>query len=57
MINNLKIHYCEIPAKTVHYPADGTGRDTYIKKNNGGLLISPRISRSIIGKTLKLNIF
>ena len=49
MINPLKINYCEIPPKTVHYPADGTGRDSYIKKNNGGLLISPRISKSIIG--------
>lgn len=23
--------------KTVHYPIDGTGRDTYVKVNEGGL--------------------
>ena len=43
MLNSLKIKFCEIPPKTVYYQTDGTGRDSYIKKNNGGLLVSPRI--------------
>ena len=49
MISRLKINYCELPPKNVYYQADGTGRDSYIKKNNGGFLITPKISKSIIG--------
>jgi hypothetical protein len=29
--------------KTVYYKTDGTGRDTYIKNYNGGLLSKDRI--------------
>ena len=49
MLNHLNMKSCELPPKGVHYLVDGTGRDSYIKKNNGGLLITPKISRSIIG--------
>jgi len=54
MINSINYKGCEILPKFVIYPPDGSGRDIYIKKNNGGLLIAPKISKSIIGIT-KIN--
>ncbi len=33
---------CEIPAKTLHYFSNGTGRDSYIATNSGGLISGPK---------------
>lgn len=34
---------CEIPAKTVHYFSDGTGRDVYIAHNSGGMIAAKEV--------------
>lgn len=33
----MKSHYIEMTAKQSHYGVDGTGRDSYINFNNGGI--------------------
>ena len=35
---NIPLHRAFNP-KYTHYPGDGSGRDTYVIKNNGGLCI------------------
>ena len=37
---NLTGGFGYIPAKSIHYQSDGSGRDTYIGINNGGLMVT-----------------
>ena len=40
----------EIPAKTTHYWSNGTGRDTYVLENSGGLLLpQPKKDPIVLG--------